>query len=193
MQSVRNRLSENDTKFIFRIICCPYKAPQPLLEVAFFTWLWPLLVFFCEYLILPLFYKCECVSGKKVLYKSLFCGSFCWVKYRNWNIAIKSFPLHSQKERYKTVPFKVQVAVTGVVPWRVQCCTSSQRYNIVPSSFVPFKGQFCTSRNICTHCNEGKKVYLIKSILRLLSQPFLFFWWPCACMHSKKQNNKYLG
>ncbi len=24
--------------------------------------------------------------------------------------------LHSQKERYKTVPFKVQVAVTGVVP-----------------------------------------------------------------------------
>ncbi len=93
MQSVRNRLSENDTKFIFRIICCPYKAPQPLLEVAFFTWLWPLLVFFCEYLILPLFYKCECVSGKKVLYKSLFCGSFCWVKYRNWNIAITSFPL----------------------------------------------------------------------------------------------------
>jgi len=72
-------------------------------------------------------------------------------------------PPHSQKERYKTVPFKVQVAVTGVVPWRVQFCTSSQRYNIVPSSFVPFKGQFCTSRNICTHCNEGIKCTLLKA------------------------------
>ncbi len=35
--------------------------------------------------------------------------------------------------------------------------------------------------------NEGKKVYLIKSILRLLSQPFLLFWWPCACMHAFKK------
>ncbi len=67
--------------------------------------------------------------------------------------------IHSQKERYKTVPFKVQVAVTGVVPWRVQCCTSSQRYNIVPSSFVPFKGQFCTSRNICTQRRQKSLPY----------------------------------
>ncbi len=99
-------------------------------------------------------------------------------------------PVHSQKERYKTVPFKVQVAVTGVVPWRVQFCTSSQRYNIVPSSFVPFKGQFCTSRNICTHCNEGKKCTLLKASSGYCPK-HSFGGLVHACIQNN--NNKYRG